>query len=187
MRTLIESCFSLDTKIIKKDLHRARDQKANIEGFINITQGNKKSAVDYSIEYGSEYDYLVVQYGEEDQRIRLTESELTYGPRSWFICDCDRRVGKLYLPVGATAFKCRHCYKLTYELTTFNKNSKIGKYGYITNRTIKLMNMREQIRTIMYGDKLTERFNRFLKLSDKAGLASNREDAVTLLSALQSV
>lgn len=187
MRTLIESCFSLDTKIIKKDLHKARDQKANIEGFINITQGNIKSAFDYRIEYGSEYDYLVIQYGGEDQKIRLTESELTYGPRSWFICDCDRRVGKLYLPVGATVFKCRHCYKLTYELTTLNKNSKIGQYGYITNRTIKLMNMREQIRTIMYGDKLTERFNRFLKLSDKAGLASNREDAVTLLSAIQGM
>lgn len=187
MRTLIESCFGLDTKLIKKDLHRAREQKAKIEGFINIIQGNIKSVANYRIEYGSEYDYLVIQYREEDQRIRLTESELTYGPRSWFICDCDRRIGKLYLPVGAKTFKCRHCYKLTYELTTLNKKSKIGQYGYITNRTIKLMNMREQIKTIMYGDRITERFNRFLKLSDKAGLASNREDAVTLLSAIQGM
>lgn len=187
MRTLVESCFILDTKIIKKDLHLARERKSNIEGYINVTQGNKQSALDYRIEYGSEYDFLVIQYQEEEQKIRITESELTYGPRSWFICGCDRVVSKLYLPIGAKTFKCRHCYKLTYELTTFNKNSKIGKYGYITNRTIKLMNMREQIRTIMYGSKFTERFNRFLRLSDKAGLASNREDAVTLLSALQSM
>jgi len=43
------------------------------------------------------------------------------GVRWWFSCPCDtdgspcqRRVRKLYLPPGATAFGCRSCHKLTY-------------------------------------------------------------------------
>jgi hypothetical protein len=28
---------------------------------------------------------------------------------------CGRRVGKLYLPPGASYFGCRHCYELTYK------------------------------------------------------------------------
>lgn len=43
------------------------------------------------------------------------------GSRHWFRCPvvrngkpCSRRVGRLYLPPGATAFGCRHCYYLTY-------------------------------------------------------------------------
>jgi hypothetical protein len=186
MRTLVESCLVLDTKTIKKDLHLARERKANIEGYINITRGNTQSALDYRIEYESEYDYLVIQYLKEEQRIRLTESELTYGPRSWFICSCDRVVSKLYLPRNTNEFRCRHCHNLAYELTTLNKKSKIGQYGYITNRRLKLMNTREKIRTIIYNGKLTERFNRFLKLSDKAGLASSRKDAEELLLVINS-
>ena len=186
MRTLVESCFILDTKIIKKDLHLARERKSNIEGYINVTQGNKQSALDYRIEYGSEYDFLVIQYQEEEQKIRITESELTYGPRSWFICGCDRVVSKLYLPINTNEFRCRHCHNLAYELTTLNKKSKIGQYGYITNRRLKLMNTREKIRTIIYNGKLTERFKRFLKLSDKAGLANSREDAEELLLVINS-
>lgn len=34
----------------------------------------------------------------------------------WFLCPgCFKRVGKLYLPVGKSAFLCRHCYDLGYQ------------------------------------------------------------------------
>jgi hypothetical protein len=36
------------------------------------------------------------------------------GVRWWGRCPCSRRVGKLYLPGGATRFACRHCHGLTY-------------------------------------------------------------------------
>jgi len=43
------------------------------------------------------------------------------GLRWWFVCPlvvngvpCRRRVGKLYLPGGASYFGCRRCYDLTY-------------------------------------------------------------------------
>jgi len=37
------------------------------------------------------------------------------GIRFWFVCDCGRRVGRLYLPFRQPAFRCRHCYNLTYQ------------------------------------------------------------------------
>ena len=39
------------------------------------------------------------------------------GERYWFICPlsgCSRRVAKLYKPIGAKYFGCRHCYNLSY-------------------------------------------------------------------------
>ena len=36
--------------------------------------------------------------------------------RPWFLCpNCDRRAGKLYLPLGGRHFLCRRCYDLGYE------------------------------------------------------------------------
>src|SRR5437667_350708 len=37
-----------------------------------------------------------------------------FSGRWWGRCPCGRRVGKLYLPAGATRFACRHCHGLTY-------------------------------------------------------------------------
>lgn len=45
------------------------------------------------------------------------------GKRWWFTCplaiddgvQCNRRVGKLYIPPGAKYFGCRNCYDLTYQ------------------------------------------------------------------------
>jgi hypothetical protein len=37
------------------------------------------------------------------------------GKRFWFVCGCGRRIGRLYLPPGQRAFRCRHCNSLTYR------------------------------------------------------------------------
>lgn len=37
------------------------------------------------------------------------------GRRFWLLCRCGRRSGRLYLPPGQRAFKCRHCHNLTYR------------------------------------------------------------------------
>lgn len=183
MRTLVESCFHLDTKLLSKDLRRAREHKtATIDGFINISHGNVKAVADYYIDSSTEHDYLVINYGQREQRIKLTESELYLGTRSWFVCNCERRVAKLYLPFKATAFKCRRCYSLVYELNTFNRKSKQGLVFYKTNRVIKMINKREKMRSYLYNGKPTNRFNRFLKLSALVGFQSNIDDAKKLLS-----
>ena len=100
------------------------------------------------------------------------------------MCDCERLVAKLYLPPGAKEFKCRHCYKLVYELQSFSRNSKLGQLKYKTNRAIKLINTRENMRSIFYDGKYTQRANRFFRLSEMAGFKSNSDDARDLLSAI---
>lgn len=58
-----------------------------------------------------------------DYTIELVTTPCNFGGvRYWFICPlfvngqpCGRRVGKLYLPAGATYFGCRHCHNLTYQ------------------------------------------------------------------------
>src|SRR5271170_1117200 len=35
------------------------------------------------------------------------------GQRFWFLCDCESRVGRLYLPLGQAPFRCRSGSNLT--------------------------------------------------------------------------
>lgn len=51
------------------------------------------------------------------QRISLDRTSLNYGgTRWWYICPtCSRRVAQLHMPSRAYYFRCRHCYRLTYE------------------------------------------------------------------------
>jgi hypothetical protein len=58
-----------------------------------------------------------------DYKVQLTTTPCNFGgKRYWFICPlirngiaCNKRVGVLYLPSGASYFGCRHCYDLTYQ------------------------------------------------------------------------
>ena len=52
----------------------------------------------------------------EAQSIRLTKTRPHLGgERYWFLCECERRVGRIYLPSGQRVFRCRLCYNLTYR------------------------------------------------------------------------
>lgn len=56
-------------------------------------------------------------------QISLTQTNCHFGGiRHWFICPvvknripCNRRVGRLYLPLGSRYFGCRTCYNLTFR------------------------------------------------------------------------
>lgn len=83
-----------------------------------------------------EHDSFQWEFGEQSAVIRFTrdgcehaqEIALTFTPcrfggqRTWFICYCGRRVGKVFLPCmmynggqRVVRFRCRFCYGLTYE------------------------------------------------------------------------
>ena len=182
MKTTVESCFPLDVHLLKRDLRRARKHERGIAGYLNITHSDKQSVADYSFEYDTEFDYLVIQYGENEQKIKLAETELYFGVTSVFQCNCGKRVSKLYLPPGATEFKCRRCHSLVYTSQCFNKNTKSGNFLYKNNQIIKLINRREDMRSIFYCGKYTKRFNRILQLSEILGLQSIVDDAKRLIS-----
>jgi hypothetical protein len=73
-----------------------------------------------------------------DYHVGLTATRPRFGGlRWWFLCPltvngraCGRRVGKLYLPPGASYFGCRHCHRLTY--TSCQESGKYaGLYRHI--------------------------------------------------------
>src|ERR1700691_4735996 len=50
------------------------------------------------------------------QKIPFTSTKPHFGgARFWFVCECGKRVDRLYLPTGETLFRCRICYNLTYQ------------------------------------------------------------------------
>ena len=89
--------------------------------------GNQ-SSIEYTVHWADGRLVLTLHYFLVDgQEVRLpiqlqTTAMQFGGSRYWFTCplsldgvDCNRRVGKLYLPPGATYFGCRKCHELTYQ------------------------------------------------------------------------
>lgn len=184
---LIEGCPSLTIGSVKRDLGRCRMKEADITGAINIVHGAVILTVDYWFEYIDNNAFFVISVdGHAPQRILLSEQELYFGTRNYFVCDCGKRVHKLYLPPGKAEFRCRSCYKLIYELSTINRNSTHGRLLYIANRTIKLANRRADMSRIIYKSRYTKKYKRFLRLCEKAGLNNVVKDARDLMAAIKT-
>lgn len=167
MKTLVESCFRLDTRLLKEALHKAlREELA--EGFLNINYNGKPSALDYKIEYDSGNAYLILSFGHEPQRILLSRHELTYGTRLYLTCMCGARTTALYLHNGV--FACRKCQKLQYASNMVNRSSKHGKFLHRQIRIVKLIDMREKIGRPFYRSRQTKRYLHWLRLASRAGM-----------------
>lgn len=110
--------------------------------------------------------------GQNPQKFAWELVEMTFGEKAYFYCPCGYRATKLYLPPNSSEFKCRKCHKLRYELTVLNRKSVAGKSIYQINRLHKLANSRAGMSRIFYNGNFTKRFERFLRLCDRAGLES---------------
>ena len=80
------------------------------------------ASLSYRSEIGYEQvwlEYTVTVGGEKynvNEAIQLTTTKVTFGLRYWWICPrCRGRCGMLYLPSGEIYFRCRKCYRLTYQ------------------------------------------------------------------------
>jgi hypothetical protein len=118
--------------------------------------------------------------GNEPQSIGLEWKTITFGERAYFLCECESRVSKLYLPRGSFRFKCRKCHSLQYQLTSFSRYSVAGKSLYHMNRLQKLTDSRAGMGRIFYNGNYTKKFERFLGLCDKAGLENVVQGAKVL-------
>ena len=167
MAELVESCFRLDTNLLRSDLQKARWHEP-VDGFLNFKTDGRESALDYEIEYVDDKAYLVIMYGPEAQRVILSERELSYGTRTYLTCACGHRTNALYLKNNV--FACLKCQKLRYESTTINRYSKLGKILYQNIRVLKLIKMKEDMTRPRWGRRYTKRFLRWFGLCSKAGL-----------------
>jgi hypothetical protein len=82
----------------------------------------------------------------------MTSKLASGGVRWWFQCPlkgCGRRVGKLYLPPGASYYGCRHCHNLTYQSCrdSHKFDSLISSLAASTGVPI------ETVRSFMKGDE----------------------------------
>lgn len=183
---LVEGCLTISTALFKRALARIRNRE-DINDSIEILHRGEKIVVNYWSEYKEKEAFLVVSAnGNEPQAILLSEKEMMFGSRSYFVCGCGYRGSKLYLPANSTELKCRECYNLRYELTTINRKSVQGKVFYKTNRLIKLANARAGMNRIFYKGKYTKRFMRNLKLFSRAGFDGPIEDATKLMETIYS-
>ena len=62
---------------------------------------------------------------KERETLRLTYAPWNFGGRrAYLLCDCGRRVGKLYSPPGQP-WRCRHCYDLTYRARQVSSRDRL--------------------------------------------------------------
>lgn len=162
---LIEECFHLTP----------RDVRSRFDHILRIGVNSLKDRPEINFWFEDEDDptHLFISVdGHEPQDLVWELDELTFGAKAYFHCSCGYRASKLYLPPNGTEFKCRKCHKLKYELSVVNKKSVAGKSIYRINRLHKLANSRASMSRIFYNGQYTKRFERFLRLCERAGLDS---------------
>lgn len=189
MKTLKESCFALNTKLLREALKKARYKEPVNEEYLNFIHNGKPSVLFYSIEHSSDDNaYLIINYDAEPQRILLATRELTFGTRTYLTCGCGLKTNALYLKntPESTFFACFKCHSLRYKSTTINSRSDHGRMLYQQNKRLELLDMRESIPRPLYRSKWTKRFQRFLKLCNQSGLFNQVKDARTTMETIKT-
>jgi hypothetical protein len=161
----VEECFELTPRDVGNRIDCIRKLG------INILENRPEIRYWFDDDDRPMYLFISVE-GNEPQKLRWEQVEITFGLREYFYCQCGQRSAKLYLLPNGTEFQCRICHKLRYRLTSFNRNSIAGKTIYKMDRLHKLANDRASMSRIFYNGEYTKRFKRFLKLCDRAGLDS---------------
>ena len=105
-KTTVEASENLNVSTILWHFKRSADRVST-------------TALAYRIERLAERSTQVDMVGAPRLQLRFTATHCYFGGlRHWFRCPaCGRRVGKLYAPLSASAFKCRRCHDLTYRST----------------------------------------------------------------------
>lgn len=187
-KPVIEGCYQLPISALKRLLEPLVGSKEGLTKAKHFTlKCGQNQTADYWVEKEENEVFLMIVCGDnEPQRISLTTSYPPFGgTRYYFECpDCVRRCDKLYLSPYGQGFKCHKHF--IYEANTINRQSVHGQYVYQQSRLIKLINHRTDISRIWYRDTYTKRFCRFLKMSARAGLTQNVEEALALLGEINA-
>ena len=101
-----------------------------------------------------------------DYQVSLTSTPCYLGGvRWWFVCPaCGRRIGLLYLPRWARAFRCRHCYNLTYESRNENNRGNWGQLERFSRLYEEFRGLRLNSKRLVYGGRVTKKSRRRLAL-----------------------
>ncbi len=162
---LVEDCFAITPRDVGRRFDRIRK--------LGVNNLEYRPGITYWFDNMSEPTCLFISVdGHEPQKFTWEVVEITFGETQFFYCQCGYRAIKLYLLPNGKEFKCRKCHNLRYALSTFNKKSVAGRSIYQMNRLHKLSNSRAGMSKIFHDGNYTKKFERFIKLCDRAGLDS---------------
>ena len=131
--TTVEECRSLDVnRWIREGIIVPESRRWGSWVWTNSYTNKQAASIGYEVNTTGSPPWVRLYYTvtpwagdpvDYDYKIALVSTSPTYGGRRWWwLCPlnhrargtCNRRVGKLYLPSGASYFGCRHCYELSY-------------------------------------------------------------------------
>ncbi len=199
-RNLAEDCYKIRLADFGKKLldpinndkvdesDRLYDKENNAlkgkEGSFVVKNGVNTLYVFYSIDVNKTPKELQIKFQKKEsgfdgtcQNFKLDEDVASYGIRPFLRCECGNDATVLYKPPNEHCFKCRRCYKITYDSQRLNKHT-MGGLIYHTHKLIKLMEMEEKVKNKFYRGKLSRKFLRFTYLRHKWDRATT-EDMVT--------
>jgi hypothetical protein len=157
----VEECCALDVSLFASPL------VWHASGYVwwKNQAGEITRSVGYSSEHrvnGSVAMRLLYTVGD-DERQRQIEEPILFsgtkpffgGTRWWFVCPlaingkpCERRVRKLYLPLGGAYFGCRACYSLTYE-SVRTHDDRVGKLVRNPEMLLKALEDKDASRSLL--------------------------------------
>lgn len=158
-KNIVEDCFAI--KIA--DLRDGPFLKQ--KGSLRLSAHDETMNVSYEL-LG---DVLYAEYNETEQSVAIEKKPALRGVAYFFLCSCGRRCKKLYLSPGREDFICRQCGNLSYQSCRISDSTKNGAILNDYCRMLKLIEKRENIRSVFYAGKFTSRFNKLLEYGTKQG------------------
>lgn len=100
-----------------------------MKGLIENTSNIKSFDISKALPFNAGSGKINIEiFGVGIQEIEVISTPGHFGGfLRWFTCPvCNKRIGKLYLPLGESAFLCRHCYNLGYRAQYIRAYKKTG-------------------------------------------------------------
>ena len=125
-RSVVEDALKLDSYSLQRKGLLSTRLTGIVPIFLvwsNTVTGEKVASINYEVNYSFDrmtLDYTCTLGGEKHQvkeAISLSRQKTNFGgSRFLFLCPgCSTRTAKLYVPSGGIYFRCRTCYRLTYQ------------------------------------------------------------------------
>ena len=184
----VEEFFVLDITSVKKDLKKIRNGKVT-EGVTTIYREVKKIQLSYWSEFKDKKAYLVVAaQNQEPQAVPLALQQITYGLKTYFVCECGKRCSKLFChPQILYMFKCAKCHNLRYKLSSIYRQGRIGMQMYMLEQFNKFIDNGKKCPRIFYNGKETKPFIAYRKKMARIGMFQYVEEGQKQIAEIQNI
>lgn len=157
-KELVENCIALP---ISRFAEGVPD-----EGCITINGIDRTIEVRYEL-YSN--DILTISFDGKEQCFEIQKTPAFRGVKTFFVCACGKRCKKLYLRQNGERFGCRTCNRLTYFSSRVTRDTVNGALFSDFSRLTKLIERRENMRSVWYRGTPTKGFQKLLSDAERYG------------------